>query len=83
MTPLLRDLVPPDFDAWAKETMTLLGRTVCTARKAGVTLHLVCEDGWWTVTKMHKGQVLARKVVKKLPSDVRAAVDAGRMRRTA
>lgn len=71
MTHVLNGLIPDDFDRWRNvEVLKLPDRTVVTARRTGVTIMLVCVDGWWTVTKMHKGQQIGCKVVKKLPKKV-------------
>lgn len=78
MTPALIGVLPDDFTNWRMETIRLPNRTACVARRAGVTIHLIEDDGWWTVTKMHKGQVLVRKTVKQLPSEVRRSILAAR-----
>lgn len=71
-------LLPDNFAIWGMETIRLPHRTVCTARRNGVTYQLVHADDWWTVTKIHHGQVLSSRVVKHLPAHIKRAVMAAR-----
>ncbi len=62
-------LIPENFADWRMEICRLPGRYAVTARRNGVTLMLVHKDDWWTITKWHKGQVLADKTIKTLPPE--------------
>jgi hypothetical protein len=67
--------LPEDFALWRKSTCTLHGRTVCVARRNGVTLQLIHDkERGWAITKIHKGRILAERVLKNIPSDIRHAV---------
>ena len=69
-------LIPEKFPEWPHmEFMTLVGRTIVKGRRNGVTVQLVSTADGWTVTKMHKGQVLAEKTITRLPSDLWTALE--------
>lgn len=78
MSYLLAKLVPANLADWRMEVVRLPGiadnatRTVATARRNGVTLILAESAGWWTVTKLHKGQELDCVIVhhRSMPRDV-------------
>lgn len=72
-------LIPDDFDTWRGRTITINGRTMFTARRAGITFTIVRDEhGWWTVTKIHGGKEVAQFVAKRLPSRVQRAVEAAK-----
>lgn len=71
----VRDVLPDSFDGWTKHSVRILGQTTFTARRTGVTIQVIQDaKGWWHLTKIHKGQVVAAKTTKRLPSDVTAVV---------
>jgi hypothetical protein len=75
-------LIPANFSSWSIEVNTVVGRTVATARRCGVTIMLVHdEEGWWTVTKIHKGQIIGQRKAKRLPKRASAHIDNHRPRR--
>lgn len=74
----VESIIPDNFEIWKIETNTFNGRTCSTARRYGVTFTIVCDDGWWTVTKIHGGKEVASYMTKQLPSRVQLAVERGR-----
>lgn len=78
MSPL--EPLPENFADWRKSTCTLHGRTVCVARRNGVTIQLVHNPAeGWAITKLHKGRVLAERTLKNIPPNIRHAVFAARI----
>ncbi len=75
MTHVLKDLIPENFSDWRMDVLKLPGSLTVTARRTGVTIMLVEVDGWWTVSKMHKGQRLGCKQVKRLPKAVADTIE--------
>lgn len=68
-------VIPEDFEAWPKESLTHAGRHTTTARKNGVTFVISQQaDGWCRVTKIHGGKIVAEFVAKRLPSRVLSAL---------
>lgn len=76
-------LIPQDFDIWSSvQTIVINGRTLCTARRYGVTFTIVRdEEEWWTVTKIHGGKQVAQFVTKQLPLRVQHVVESAKPRR--
>lgn len=66
---LVASLIPENLADWQMTVIRLPGvgphgngaatRTYATARRNGVTFTFLESEGWWTVTKTHKGQRLA------------------------
>lgn len=79
MSPALIGVIPDNFEVWRKQTMTLNGRVVCTARRTAITIMLVKDEaGWWTVSKLRGGQVLVRKQLKDMPDEIVQMVERAR-----
>ena len=64
------DPLPPveELAQYSVERMILLKRPRAVFRRRGITIIIVqLEDRWWSVEKMHKGQVIGSKIQKRLP----------------